>query len=42
MAGLTALRHALPVVVGVQRGYFGDEMNPDGSLLTTLLHLDTP
>ena len=41
-AGLTALRHALPVVIDVQRGFFGDQMDPDSALLTTLLHLDKP
>jgi hypothetical protein len=39
---VTALRRALPVVVDVQREFFGDEMDPDSSLLTTLLRLDDP
>ncbi len=39
-AGLTALRAALPLVIGVQRTLFGDEGRPGGRLLDALIHID--
>ncbi len=39
-AGLTALRHALPVAIEVQRRLFGEEGKVGGSLLATLLRLE--
>ena len=39
-AGLKSLRRALPVVIEVQRRFFGEEGRPGGSLLTALLRLD--
>ena len=40
-AGLSALRHALPVAIDVQQRLFGNEGRPGGSLLTALLSLDS-
>lgn len=39
-AGLTVLRRALPVVMEIQRRFFGQEGAVGGSLLTALLRLD--
>jgi DNA-binding MarR family transcriptional regulator len=39
-AGLTALRHALPLAIEVQERLFGREGRPEGALHTTLLDLD--
>ena len=40
-AGLTALRHAFPVAIEVQRRLFGKEGRPGGRLLASLLALDS-
>ncbi len=40
-AGLTTLRKALPIAIGVQRKLFGGEGEVGGSLLTALLRLDS-
>jgi DNA-binding MarR family transcriptional regulator len=39
-AGLAVLRRALPAMIAVQRGVFGDEGAPGGSLLDALLSLE--
>ena len=38
--GLKALRHALPLLIELQRRLFGEEGRPGGSLLETLLRLN--
>jgi MarR family transcriptional regulator, organic hydroperoxide resistance regulator len=40
-AGVDVLRHALPLMIAVQRHVFGDDGAPGGPLLETLLRLDT-
>lgn len=39
-AGVTALRHALPLAIEVQQRLFGKDGRPGGKLLTALLRLD--
>jgi len=39
--GMTALREALPLVIGVQGRLFGDQGRPGGSLLDALVRIDS-
>ena len=39
--GMTALRGALPLVIGVQGRLFGDQGRPGGSLLDALVRIDS-